>query len=87
MNKTDPPDVKNQIREIVARVLNKPAAEITPDARLFEELDADSLSSVEILAVLDKKFNLDLPEEKLVHIERISQLTDLVLEELRKKTN
>jgi acyl carrier protein len=81
-----PEEIDQQIRETVAAVLKKKPGEISPTSRLFEELGADSLTAVEILAFLDKKFGLDLPEEKLVGVKTYAQLVNLVKEELKKKT-
>jgi acyl carrier protein len=81
-----PERIAAQVRETVARVLKKNPADIALDTNLFEELGADSLTGVEILAVLDKKLGLDLPEEKLEDVTTFGQLVDLVTEELKSQS-
>ena len=38
------------------------------EANFFKELEIDSLLALEILALIEKKFKIQIPEEKLVDI-------------------
>ena len=41
---------------------------IKRDANFFKDLEIDSLLALEILALIEKKFKVQIPEEKLVDI-------------------
>lgn len=84
MKETNRQKIENEVKQVVTAVLKKKPGVIKPETRLFGELGADSLTGVEILAQLDKKFGLDLPEDKLTNIETFGQLVDLVETKIEK---
>jgi len=51
----------------------------------FYDLGVDSLSSLEILAVLEKKYDIRIAENDLVNINSISKIVRLVSSEIDKK--
>ncbi|MFH1347124.1 MAG: acyl carrier protein [Candidatus Margulisiibacteriota bacterium] len=74
-----------EIKALVSRVIKIPEEKIHPDANLFADLGVDSLLGVEIIASLDKKYGLDVPEEKLKDINTLNDIISLVKEFLPKK--
>jgi acyl carrier protein len=77
--------LEQEIKTLVAKVIKKPEADIDPKANLFTELGVDSLLGVEIFAALDKKYGLDVPEEKLKNVNSLNDIIALVKELLAKK--
>ena len=67
-----------EIKTLVAKVIKIPEEKIDPNANLFTELGVDSLLGVEIFAALDKKYNLDVPEEKLKDVSTLNDIIALV---------
>ena len=51
----------------------------------FYDLGVDSLSSLEILAVLEKKYDIRISENDLININSISKIVRLVSSEIDKK--
>lgn len=66
-----------EVREIVSRIIKVPGDKIDPAANIFREYGVDSLLGVEILAALDKKYDLDVPEEKIREIKTLNDITRL----------
>ena len=60
--------------DILVEQLGVQQAQLTPDARLQEDLGADSLTLVEITIVLEERFNLSIPDEVW---ERVSTVADV----------
>lgn len=58
-------DIDNEIRNLIAEILEKDPNEVRPDARLVEDLGMDSLMALEILVAIEKKYKITIPEEKL----------------------
>ncbi len=56
---------ENEIKEIVVNILDLDADEITRTSLFREDHDADSLLAIEILASLERTFNISIPQEKL----------------------
>ena len=78
-------DLEKEIRALVAKVIKIPENKINPAANLFTELGVDSLLGVEIFAALDKKYGIDVPENRLRNINTLNDIIDLVKELLAKR--
>ena len=79
-------EIEKGITAIVAEVTELDEKEIWDkrDANFFKDLEIDSLLALEILALIEKKFKVQIPEEKLVDITSLSAtigLTKSVLSE------
>jgi acyl carrier protein len=67
-----------ELKEIVAEVLEVEADEITETSLFKEDHDADSLRAIEILARIEKKYNIDIPQEQLAQITHLQALYEVV---------
>ena len=72
-----------EIITLVAKIVKQPVDKVTLEANLFTDLRVDSLLGVEIFAALDKKYGLNVPEDKLREVTTVKDLVDLV-ESLKK---
>ena len=54
-----------KVKEIIVETLSCDADKVTPDARLAEDLEADSLAAVELSMALEEEFG-ELPNMKTV---------------------
>jgi len=70
--------LEKEIRSMVARIVKLPEEKVGLEANLFTELRVDSLLGVEIFASLDKKYGIEVPEEKLKNIKTVRDLVDLI---------
>ncbi len=83
-------NIEKEVTSIVAEVTELEESEIWEkrDADFFKDLEIDSLLALEILALIEKKFKIQIPEEKLVDITSLSAtigMTKSVVEESAKK--
>lgn len=58
--------------------LSVDAAQVTPEARFKEDLDADSLDVVEMVMALEEEFGISVPEEDLKDVTTVGQAFDLI---------
>ena len=72
--------LSKEIKSLVSKVIKIPEEKIDLNANLFTDLGVDSLLGVEIFAVLDKKYGIDVPEEKLKSINTLNDIINLVKE-------
>ena len=56
-------DVSRRIKEIIADRLNRNMEELGEEARIMEDLGADSLDTTEIIMALEEEFNLEIDDE------------------------
>jgi acyl carrier protein len=73
-------NIEKEIKALVSKVIKIPEDKIDPNADLFKDLGVDSLLGVEIFATLDKKYNIDIPEQKLIKIKSLNDIIDIVRE-------
>ena len=77
-------DLENDIRNIIAEIIEKDPKEITPDAKFVEELGVDSMMALEIMAGIEKKYKIVIPEEKLAQITTLKETVAIAKQFLEK---
>ena len=77
-------DTERDVTAIVAEVTEMEESEIwgKKEADFFKDLEIDSLLALEILALIEKKFKIQIPEEKLVDITSLAQTIKMTKEVL-----
>ena len=80
-------NLEKDITAIVAEVTELDANEIWEkrDADFFKDLEIDSLLALEILALIEKKFKVQIPEEKLVDITSLNATIEMTRSTLEGK--
>jgi acyl carrier protein len=66
------------IRNILAEVLEIEPSEITDTSLFKEDHNADSLRAIEIMARLEKEFNIVIPQTELAKMVNLSGVHDVV---------
>ncbi len=69
-----------EITVLVAGITELGKAEIwaSRDAHFFKDMEIDSLLALEILATIEKKYSLEVPEERLTEITTLTSTINLV---------
>ncbi|MDD2689047.1 MAG: acyl carrier protein [Candidatus Omnitrophica bacterium] len=81
MPKKNIEELKKEIKKLVSEIAEVSEDELKEDARFTEDLGIDSMMALEIIASLEKKYKLIIPEEKIPTIRSLKNVYDL-LEEL-----
>jgi acyl carrier protein len=76
-------DVADGLREIMAARLGLPAEQLVPEARLVEDLGLDSLDAVELAISVERKFDIEVPEEELTKLKTVADMVALVESRVR----
>lgn len=74
-----------EIKTLVSKVIKVPVEKIDANANIFTDLGVDSLLGVEIFAALDKKYGLNVPEDKLASVNTLNDVIAMVRDMLAKK--
>lgn len=74
---------EKEIKEIIASVSEKKEVLIISKARFVEDLDMDSMMALEVLAALEKKYHIVIPEDQLPKLTSIHTVLDLVINTLK----
>ena len=64
-------DIEIKVKEIIVEQLGVNADQVTPEAKMIEDLGADSLDAVELVMAIEEEFEIEVPDdeaEKLVKV-------------------
>ncbi|HEX2957785.1 MAG TPA: acyl carrier protein [Chitinispirillaceae bacterium] len=78
MNKEE---IKSAIREMITEIaedMDIDEASITDDARFVSDMGLDSMALLEVLATMEKKFGVSIPETEFPNITSINKCTETV---------
>lgn len=78
-------NVEKDIRELVAEILETEPQEIDANAHFVKGLGMDSMMALEILAGIEKKYRIVLPEETLPKFTSLNATVNIVEGILKKK--
>ena len=77
-------NVANDIRKLVAEVLETEPEKIDGNANFVKDLGMDSMMALEILAGIEKKYRIAIPEDTLPKFTSLNQTVKIVKELLSK---
>jgi acyl carrier protein len=72
--------------EILTNKLNVTESQLTPDARLREDLGADSLDEVDIVMALEERFELTIPDDVGGRIATVEDVLETVADLLERRS-
>ena len=72
------PNIEREVRDVIAEIIEKDPQEIGMDTHLVNDLGADSMMALEILASLEKKYKVVVPEEELPNLVSLRKIMALV---------
>ena len=67
-----------ELREIVAEVLELDVDELTDVGDFVEDYEADSLRAIEVLARIEKRYSVEIPQEELAEMRNLKAVYDIV---------
>ena len=73
------------VLDILVEQLGVQASQLTPDARLEEDLGADSLDIAEIIMNVDERFDVCVPDEMAERVDTVGDLFEALAELLAKR--
>lgn len=70
--------MENKIIELIARVLNVPVGDVTLETEIGELDEWDSLRNVQIIAQLEKEFEVKVTPDMIMDLEDVSDIISLI---------
>lgn len=65
-----------KVRDIIVDTLNCDAEKVTMDARLSEDLEADSLDAVELNMAIEDETGITIPDEELANLKTVGDIVN-----------
>ena len=73
-------EIQAKVIQIISEQLGKDESEIKMSSHFIEDLDADSLDTVELVMALEEKFDIDIPDEAAEKITTVESAVDFIVE-------
>ena len=77
--------MKDKIKNIIADITERKVEEISFDLELVDELEIDSMMSLEILPDLERDFDIVVTEEDFANFITVNDIYELVKEKVNEK--
>jgi len=71
-------EIEAKVIDIVAEKLGADKAKITRDTSFVDDLNADSLDTVELVMEFEDEFDTQIPDEKAEEIRTVGQTIDFI---------
>ena len=68
--------VLDQIKEILKDTMDIDESKITLDAKLKEDLELDSLDSVELIMSAEEEFGIEIPDEDVMNFKIVNYIEE-----------
>lgn len=79
---TDRAEIETRVKKVLAEQLAVDEAQVVPDARFQEDLNADSLDLVEAVLALEEEWSIEIPEDEMESVKTVGAAIDLVATKL-----
>ncbi len=71
--------VLDRVRELAAAQVAMNPAEVTPDSRLIEDLNYDSLNQVELVMEIEDEFGVTITDESAENVKTVRDAAEVLL--------
>ena len=72
-------EIKQKVISLIAEQLGKSENEVTLDSQFIEDLGADSLDLVELIMSMEDEFGVEIADEDVEKILKVSDAVDYVI--------
>ena len=66
---------EGKIKDIIVEQLGVEAGQVNPEAKMIEDLGADSLDAVELVMAIEEEFGIEVPDEEA---EKLTSVGDII---------
>jgi acyl carrier protein len=79
-------ELEDKVMQIVAEQMNVDKSEIKRETSFVNDLNADSLDTVELVMELEDEFDLTIPDEEAEKLKTVGEAIDYIKKHLEKKS-
>ena len=71
--------IEEQVKDIIVEQLEADREKVVSDAKFIDDLNADSLDTVELVMAFEEKFDLEIPDEDAEKITTVQSAIDYIV--------
>jgi acyl carrier protein len=69
---------EEELKTLISDITEVPEEKLLPDADFIDDLQVDSLKAIEIVAAVEKKYRVVIPEQDIPKLRNLAKITDYV---------
>jgi acyl carrier protein len=81
--KIDFEKVKKELRKLVSEIAEVPLEKVKDDSGFYKDLEVDSMKALEIIAGIEKKYKIAIPEDKIPSLSSLQNVYALLEKKLK----
>lgn len=71
-------DIGERVVHVVAQTLKIDEARVTEEARFVEDLGAESMQSVELIAAFEEEFDIEMDEQEALDVKTVGKAVEFI---------
>ena len=79
-------DIEEKVRQIVSEQMSVDKGELSRETSFVNDLNADSLDTVELVMELEDEFDLTIPDEEAEGLKTVGEVIDYIQKHLEGKS-
>ncbi|MCM8758759.1 MAG: acyl carrier protein [Candidatus Omnitrophica bacterium] len=76
-------EIEKKVKEVVSRILGVDESIITPESRFVEDLGAESVQSLELVAAFEEAFDIEMEEQAALEVKTVGKAVDFISKYLK----
>ena len=77
--------VQERVKKIVMQQLKAKEDEVTSEARFVQDLGAESIDSIELMAAFEAEFDIEIPPEEGERVQAVGGAVEYIEKKLKEK--
>ena len=71
-------NVEGRVKDVVVKTLKVDAGRVIDDARFVEDLGAESIQSIELIASFEEEFDIEMDEEGALSVKTVGNAVEFI---------
>jgi len=67
-------EIKKEVKKLISEITEVPEKDLKEDAKFVEDLGIDSMMALEIVASLEKKYKVVIPEDEIPNVRSLANV-------------
>jgi len=75
-------NVEARVKKVTSEVLGVPVEEVSKESRFVEDLNAESIQSIELVAAFEAEFDIEMDEDEALNVKSVGDAVAFIGEHL-----
>ncbi|HOL35760.1 MAG TPA: acyl carrier protein [bacterium] len=76
-------EIEKKVKGVVSRILGVDESGITSESRFVEDLGAESVQSLELVAAFEEEFGIEMEEDAALQVQTVGKAIDFISKYLK----